>query len=68
MSQTRPQTRHAWLRRPFVTFRLAIFWLALAAFFAWDWSASRPINHRKEPAVLAVGSGQTPSGGHCSAF
>jgi len=50
------------------TTTVAVFWLALLAFFAWDWSQSAPINHRKEPAILALGSGQPPSGGHCSAF
>jgi len=47
---------------------LLIFWAALIGFFAWDWTHSGPINHRKEPPFLAVGSGQAPSGGHCSAF
>jgi len=49
-------------------FRSLVFWLILFAFFAWDWQHSRPVNQRKEPALLAVGSGQAPSGGHCSAF
>jgi len=48
--------------------RLLLFWLVLFVFFAWDWTSSRPVNHRKEPAVLAIGSGQAPAGGHCSAF
>jgi len=48
--------------------RLALFWLTLFAFFAWDWYMADPVNHRREPAILAIGSGQAPSGGHCSAF
>lgn len=50
------------------TAALAVFWIALIAFFAWDWSQSDPVNHRKEPSILALGSGQAPTGGHCSAF
>jgi len=47
---------------------IATFWAALIVFFAWDWAHSSPVNHRKEPAIIAIGSGQAPSGGHCSAF
>ncbi|MGO3742853.1 hypothetical protein [Kerstersia sp.] len=47
---------------------ITLFWIVLAVFLAWDWSASAPINLRKEPAILALGSGQAPTGGHCSAF
>ena len=49
------------------TYKLrALFWLALAAFLAWDWSASPPIDLRQEPPLIAAGSGQASSGGHCS--
>jgi len=47
---------------------IAIFWIALIIFFAWDWGHAKPVNQRKEPPILALGSGQAPSGGHCSAF
>ncbi|NLC36337.1 MAG: hypothetical protein GX772_07825 [Alcaligenaceae bacterium] len=47
---------------------LAIFWLALALFLGWDWVNSADINHRHEPPLFAAGSGQAPTGGHCSAF
>jgi hypothetical protein len=46
--------------------RLA-FWLALAAFVAWDLERAPPINLRLEPPLLAAGSGQAATGGHCSA-
>lgn len=44
----------------------AIFWIALLAFLAWDWSRSNPIDLRQEPPLFAAGSGQAVSGGHCS--
>ncbi|GAA0505366.1 hypothetical protein GCM10009097_23040 [Pigmentiphaga daeguensis] len=50
------------------TSAVVLLWAVLIAFFAWDWTHSSPVNHRKEPAILAIGSGQAPSGGHCSAF
>ena len=43
-----------------------VFWAALAAFLAWDWAASTPLNLRLEPPLIAAGSGQAASGGHCS--
>lgn len=43
-----------------------IFWAALLVFLAWDWSQSAPIDIRQEPPLLAAGSGQAFSGGHCS--
>lgn len=43
-----------------------LFWLLLAAFFAWDWSRSGPVNVRAEPPLIAAGSGQAPTGGHCA--
>ena len=50
------------------TVYILLFWAALVAFFAWDWTHSKPINQRLEPSILALGSGQAPTGGHCSAF
>jgi hypothetical protein len=44
-----------------------VFWCAIAAFLAWDWGRSPPINVRLEPPLLAAGSGQASEGGHCSA-
>ncbi len=44
----------------------ALFWLGLVAFLAWDWSASLPVDLRQEPPLIAAGSGQATSGGHCS--
>lgn len=43
-----------------------VFWLGLLAFLAWDWSSSPPIDLRQEPPLIAAGSGQATSGGHCS--
>lgn len=48
--------------------RGTVFWLVLVAFFVWDWDVSRPVDFRHEPPLIAAGSGQAPSGGHCSAF
>ncbi len=47
------------------TLRLA-FWTVLAAFLAWDWSHSKPVDLRFEPPLIAAGSGKAASGGHCS--
>ena len=44
----------------------SVFWLVLAAFLAWDFSASVPVDLRNEPPLIAAGSGQATSGGHCS--
>lgn len=44
----------------------AVFWLTLLAFMAWDFSASAPVDLRNEPPLIAAGSGQATSGGHCS--
>ncbi len=44
----------------------AVFWLGLLSFLAWDWSASAPVDLRQEPPLIAAGSGQVVSGGHCS--
>lgn len=43
-----------------------IFWAALAAFIAWDYGHSAPVNLRLEPPMIAAGSGQATHGGHCS--
>ena len=45
--------------------RLA-FWLALAGFIAWDLGHADPVNVRLEPPIIAAGSGQAVSGGHCA--
>ena len=43
-----------------------VFWLVLAAFLAWDFKTSNPVDLRNEPPLIAAGSGQATSGGHCS--
>jgi hypothetical protein len=43
------------------------FWIALIAYLAWDYGASPEVNLRLEPPLIAAGSGQATSGGHCSA-
>ncbi len=48
--------------------RVLVFWLVLIGFFVWDWYSSEPVNLRMEPPVIAVGSGQAPSGAHCASF
>lgn len=50
------------------TTTLALFWIALILFLGWDWMSSAPVNHRLEAPLIAAGSGQAPTGGHCSAF
>lgn len=47
---------------------LIVFWVALLSYFGWDWAYSDPVNTYDEPPILAIGSGQAPSGGHCSNF
>jgi hypothetical protein len=44
----------------------AVFWLGLAAFLSWDFMVSTPVDLRNEPPLIAAGSGQATSGGHCS--
>ena len=44
-----------------------LFWLALLAFVAWDVMRSPAPDLWREPPWVAAGSGQTVSGGHCSA-
>ena len=43
-----------------------IFWLALLGFISWDLMHAAPVDLRKEPPLIAAGSGQASSGGHCS--
>lgn len=43
-----------------------LFWLGLVGFLGWDWVASPPVDLRQEPPLIAAGSGQVISGGHCS--
>jgi hypothetical protein len=54
---------HTMTRR---TQRQLLFWTALFAFLAWDFSVSAPIDLRQEPPLIAAGSGQASVGGHCS--
>ncbi|MCD2514026.1 hypothetical protein [Comamonas endophytica] len=42
------------------------FWLVLAAFLAWDYQNSAPVDLRYEAPLIAAGSGQAIQGGHCS--
>ncbi|HEU0229396.1 MAG TPA: hypothetical protein VFR20_02390 [Burkholderiaceae bacterium] len=51
------------MRKPLL---ITLFWAALIAFLAWDWAHSAPIDLRHEPPVIALGSGQAPTGGHCA--
>jgi hypothetical protein len=44
----------------------ALFWMALVVFVGWDWTNSPAIDLRQEPPLVAAGSGQAVSGGHCS--
>ena len=44
----------------------AVFWLTLSFFLTWDFQASDPVDLRNEPPLIAAGSGQASSGGHCS--
>ncbi len=44
----------------------AAFWLILITFLAWDFYVSAPVDLRNEPPLIAAGSGQATSGGHCS--
>jgi hypothetical protein len=46
--------------------RRAVFWLLLLGFVVWDLRHSAPLNVWREPPLLAAGSGQAPTGGHCS--
>ncbi len=44
----------------------AAFWIALVVLVGWDWRHSAPVNVRLEPPLLAAGSGQAATGGHCA--
>lgn len=44
----------------------AVFWISLTLFLAWDFMSSKPVDLRNEPPLIAAGSGQAASGGHCS--
>lgn len=44
-----------------------LLWTLLVLFLAWDFSRSPAIDLRQEPPLIAAGSGQVVSGGHCSA-
>jgi hypothetical protein len=44
----------------------AIFWTAVVLFVGWDLLRSAPIDLRFEPPLIAAGSGQAATGGHCS--
>lgn len=44
----------------------AVFWFGLIGFLAWDWATSPPVDLRQEPPLIAAGSGQVVTGGHCS--
>ena len=46
--------------------RPLIFWLLLLGFVAWDFSRGSAVDLRNEPPLIAAGSGQAASGGHCS--
>ncbi len=46
--------------------RRTVFWALLAAFIAWDLARSPAIDLWREPPLIAAGSGQASSGGHCS--
>ena len=49
------------------TFRLKwAFWGALALFLAWDHARTPRIDLRFEPPLIAAGSGQTATAGHCA--
>lgn len=47
--------------------RRTVFWLGLLAFIVWDLAQGPRPDVWQEPPLLAAGSGQAPTGGHCSA-
>lgn len=51
-----------------LSIQILVFWLVLASFLVWDWYSAEPVNLRLESSIIALGSGQAPSGGHCSSF
>ena len=54
--------------RKLTSLRVLVFWAILSGFFIWDWTHSQPVNLRLEAPIIAIGSGQAPSGGHCATF
>jgi hypothetical protein len=52
----------------FSNVRIVVFWTLLIGFFVWDWNNAQPVNLRLEAPIIAIGSGQAPSGGHCATF
>ena len=44
----------------------SVFWIALLGFIAWDYMHSQPVDLRFEAPLIAAGSGQRASGGHCA--
>jgi hypothetical protein len=46
--------------------RVLAFWVTLAGFILWDAYRADPVDLRNEPPLIAAGSGQASSGGHCS--
>jgi hypothetical protein len=46
--------------------RRMAFWVVLVAFLAWDHARSPRIDLRFESPLIAAGSGQTSTGGHCA--
>jgi hypothetical protein len=42
------------------------FWAALALFLVWDHVRAPRIDLRFEPPLIAAGSGQTSTAGHCA--
>ncbi len=43
-----------------------LFWAALLVFLAWDVARTPAIDLRREPPLIAAGSGQATQGGHCA--
>jgi len=43
-----------------------VFWAALLLFLAWDHARSPRIDLRFEPPLIAAGSGQASTAGHCA--
>jgi hypothetical protein len=46
--------------------RKVVFWISLSLFLVWDFTSSAAVDLRNEPPLIAAGSGQAASGGHCS--
>ncbi len=46
--------------------RRIAFWSVLVAFLAWDHVRSPRIDLRFEPPLIAAGSGQVATAGHCA--